>query len=267
VADPAQLADVFDLGVTSGSMNGAQFAASASTASANGWKVGRQVPVSFSDGASSTLTLGAIYTAGDPLGDYLLASSIWAAHTPQATDQAVYVSLAPGADRDTVISALSSVEAKYAGVTVDTKAQFVANQAATVNTYLDIVYLMLALAIVIALLGIANTLSLAVYERTREIGLIRAVGATGEQIRSMIRWEAVITTLIGTVTGLVLGCFLGWTVVTAGASGSGGLGVFTLPVVRLLVILVVCALAGVLAGVRPARRAARLDVLGAIAAP
>ena len=263
VTDPAHLTSVFDLGVTSGSMSSAQLAVSQDTATANGWHVGQRIPVSFDNGTTETVTLGAIYTAGAPLNDYVLASSIWATQNPQVFDRNVYIALAPGADQNAVMASLTSAEAKYAGTTVETKTQYLNNAASAVNTLLDIIYLMLALAVMIALLGIANTLSLAVFERTREFGLIRAVGATGPQIRSIVRWEAVITTMVGTVTGLVLGAFLGWALVTAG-SAAGDFGAFTVPVARLLIILVICAAAGMLAGVRPARRAARLNLLDAI---
>ena len=130
---------------------------------------------------------------------------------------------------------------------------------------LGLVYVMLALAILIALMGIANTLSLSIHERTRELGLLRAVGATRAQLRSMVRWESVIIALFGTVGGLGVG-----PVPRLGAQVRGGrrarLGVFTAARRRqLVVVLVAGGVAGVLAAVRPARRAARLDVLAAIA--
>jgi putative ABC transport system permease protein len=122
---------------------------------------------------------------------------------------------------------------------------------------------MLALAIFIALLGIANTLSLAVYERRRELGLLRAVGQTRRQTRSMLRWESAILSTFGTLVGLVVGTFLGWAVL-ASVAGEGGV-TFVLPVSRMVVVAVLGALAGMAAAFRPARRAARLPVLDAIA--
>jgi putative ABC transport system permease protein len=125
---------------------------------------------------------------------------------------------------------------------------------------------LLALAILIALMGIANTLSLSVYERTRELGLLRAIGETRRQVRSMIRWESVIIAVFGTVGGLGVGVFLGWALVEAASQGTGDMIApsFTAPVGQLAVLLVVGAIAGVLAGLRPARRAAKLPVLQAI---
>jgi putative ABC transport system permease protein len=130
---------------------------------------------------------------------------------------------------------------------------------------LTIIYALLALAIVIALMGIANTLSLSIHERTRELGLLRAVGQTRRQVRAMVRGESVVIATFGAVGGIALGVFLGWALVRVAGSASGAVDVFALPTVRLAVVLVVGALAGVVAGLRPARRAARLDVLAAIA--
>ena len=134
-----------------------------------------------------------------------------------------------------------------------------------IDMVLTIVYVLLALAIVIALMGIANTLSLSIHERTRELGLLRAVGETRAQVRSMVRWESVVVALFGAVGGIGLGTFLGWALVRGVDATSGGLSVVTIPGARLAVVLAVGAVAGVLAALRPARRAARLDVLSAIA--
>jgi putative ABC transport system permease protein len=121
---------------------------------------------------------------------------------------------------------------------------------------------MLALAVVIALLGIANALSLAVYERRREIGLLRAVGQSRRQVRTVLRIESTVVAGFATVVGIALGALLGW--VLAVAAGAGG---FVVPVGRLAIVAVVGVGAGVLAAIRPARRAARLPILDAIAAP
>ncbi|HEV2761208.1 MAG TPA: ABC transporter permease, partial [Acidimicrobiales bacterium] len=143
--------------------------------------------------------------------------------------------------------------------------EYVASVAQGVDMMLGIVYVLLFLAIVIALMGIANTLSLAIHERTRELGLLRAVGQTRRQLRSMVRWESVIIALFGTVGGLGLGVFLGWALVQA--ASAEGFATFAAPAGQLAVVLVAGAVAGVLAGLGPARRAARLDVLQAIGTP
>lgn len=145
-----------------------------------------------------------------------------------------------------------------------TRDEYAASAASGVDIMLTLVYALLTLAVLIALLGIANTLTLAVHERTRELGLLRAVGQTRAQLRAMVRWESVLVAVFGTAGGMALGAFLGWALVEA--SDSAGTGVFAVPPGRLAVVLLVGLLAGVLAGWRPARRAARLDVLRAIAA-
>ena len=127
------------------------------------------------------------------------------------------------------------------------------------------VYAMLALAVVIALMGIANTLSLSIHERTREFGLLRAIGQTRREVRSTVRWESVIVAIFGTVGGIGLGTFLGWGLMRALAAQEG-FGTFALPVTSLTVVLVLAAVAGVVAAWRPAKRAGQLDILDAIAA-
>jgi len=125
-----------------------------------------------------------------------------------------------------------------------------------------LVYALLALAILIALLGIGNTLALSVFERTRELGVMRAVGMTRRQLRATIRWESVIIALQGTVLGLMIGVFFGWALVLA--MKDQGLTVFSLPVLSLVIVVVLAAVAGVVAAILPGRRAARLNILHAI---
>ena len=133
---------------------------------------------------------------------------------------------------------------------------------ALVDQMLGLVYALLALAIIIALLGIGNTLALSIVERTRELGVLRAVGMTRSQLRSAIRWESVIIAVQGALLGLVIGLFFCWALVTA--LEDEGLNTFAVPFTSLVVVVVLAALAGVVAAVLPARRASRLDVLRAV---
>jgi len=121
---------------------------------------------------------------------------------------------------------------------------------------------LLELSVAIALIGIANTLALSVYERTRELGLLRAVGTTRGQLRSMVRAEALVTSTFGALRGLVLGAFLGWAMVAA--MRSGGITQLVFPVQQLLLVTVIASLAGLLAAIAPSRRAARLNILRAV---
>ena len=151
----------------------------------------------------------------------------------------------------------------YPGVTVMDQGAFKASIAKPFNQLLGLVYALLLLAVVIAVLGIANTLALSIYERTRELGLLRAVGMTRSQLRSTIRWESVIIALQGTLLGLVVGVFFGWALLRALASTAGTL-VFSIPYRTLALVVVFGALLGVVAAIMPSRRAAKLDVLKAV---
>jgi putative ABC transport system permease protein len=144
-----------------------------------------------------------------------------------------------------------------------TAAQFKQDQAGQINTLLALIYVLLALSVIVSLFGIVNTLILSIYERTRELGMLRAIGTSRKQVRQMIRYESVITALIGGVFGLVIGILGAVLVTTLALSGSGF--VQSIPVGTLAVLLVVAALAGLLAAQLPARRAARLDMLQALA--
>ena len=150
----------------------------------------------------------------------------------------------------------------YPNAELQDQQQFKESQTQQVNRVLNLIYALLALAVVIALIGITNTLGLSILERTSELGLLRAVGMTRSQLRAVIRWEAVIIALLGTALGIVIAVFFGWALVTA--LEDEGFSTFVVPVGRLVTIVVLAAFAGVLAAVLPARRAAKIDVLDAI---
>jgi putative ABC transport system permease protein len=261
VADPATVGTVLRVGAAVERLGDGQLAIADSVARTRSWAVGRTVPVQYADGARQTVTVAAIYPANPLLGDYLIPERTWRAHTAQYVDSAVY--LAVSGDPGQVRPAVTAVAARYGAPAVRDRQELVDTAAQSVTTLLNVVYVLLVLAVLIALMGIANTLSLAVHERTREIGLLRAVGATRRQIRSMMRWESVITALFGTVGGVVVGTLLGWVLVRA--SSDQGIGTFAAPLEPLIVILAGGAVAGLLAGLLPARRAARLPLLTAIA--
>lgn len=175
----------------------------------------------------------------------------------------IFLRLDDGASATDVESALDAALAPYPMAELQSREGYIDAQAASIDTLVNLIYGLLALAVVIAVFGISNTLSLSVYERTRELGLLRAVGATRGQVRSMIRWESVITALLGAVQGVVVGSALGYAVVVA--LRDQGFEEFTLPIGTLGFVLLVGILCGVIAAARPARRAARLEVLAAIA--
>ena len=225
--------------------------------------MGTQLPVILPDGTKTALDVEAIYTSRDLAGDYVLPQTAWAPHAVQTFESAILVKLSPGTSAAAGVAAVRQVAAPYGSPTVQDRAAFVSSAGGIINTVLGIVYVLLALAIVIALFGIANTLSLSIFERTRELGLLRALGETRQQLRASLRWESVIIALFGTVGGLGLGVFLGWALADA-VDIAQGITTFTAPPAQLVVILVVGGLAGILAALRPARRAARLPMLAAI---
>ncbi len=268
VVDPAQIGQVLNLHSSAGSVSalGAdQLGVSKRQADSKHWQLGTTVPVVLPDGTASQLIVGAIYTSRDIVGDYVMPIALWTPHAIQSVDSAIFVKLAPGTSVAVAEAAVSRVTAAYGKLTVADHAAYVKSASSGVGLLAGLVNVLLVLAIIIAVLGIANTISLSVYERTREIGLLRAVGETRRQLRSMIRLESLIVSLFGTVGGLALGAFLGWALVE-GASKSSGIGTFSAPVTELVVVLVLGGIAGVIAAIRPARRAARLPVLAAIAA-
>ncbi len=266
VADPRQLVRVLDIGVIQGSvadLGPTALAVSDTFARTKGWTIGSAVPMAFVDGAESTFTVGAIYTGSDVVGDLAMSRAAWAPHAQQDLDDTVLVALAPGVRLADGKALVEQIARPYAGTVVQDREEYLASVASSINRTLRIIYVMLALAVLIALMGIANTLALSVLERRRELGLLRAVGETRRQVRSMIRGESMIIAVFGTLGGLGLGLFFGWALVRA--ASSQGIGVFAAAPSQLAVVLVAGAGAGVLAAVRPARQAARLDVLTAIA--
>jgi putative ABC transport system permease protein len=173
------------------------------------------------------------------------------------------VKLKPDADRAQAATDLEAIAAEYPEVKFEDRAQFQKTQADQINQVAVLINLLLAFSLIIAILGIAITLALAVFERTRELGLLRAVGMTRPQMRSMVRWESVVIALLGTLLGIVLGSFFGWATVTS--ASDEGLAVLRIPVLQLAIVALIAAFAGVWAARRPAQRAAKLDVLEAIA--
>jgi putative ABC transport system permease protein len=180
-----------------------------------------------------------------------------------ALDIAILVVAAESVSLDDLRADLDEVTAAYPSAQLDDAASFTESQAATIDQLLAIVTMLLALAVIIALLGIVNTLALSVFERSRELGLLRAVGTTRRQVRAIVRWESVIVAVLGALLGAGLGLAFG-AALTRGLAGEG-LSVLDVPGGRLGLYILAAAVAGVLAAIGPARRAAKVDVLQAVA--
>jgi putative ABC transport system permease protein len=168
---------------------------------------------------------------------------------------------APGTDADALRRAEDQALKGFPTAKPMTIAEFKDEQNKGVNGLVGLIYALLSLSVIVALLGIVNTLALSVHERTRELGMLRAVGMTRRQVRKMIRGESVITAAIGAVLGIVLGIV--FALIVSRPLASDGF-VFTLPVGALIAVFIFAGIAGVLAAIPPARRAAKVDVLRAV---
>ncbi len=195
--------------------------------------------------------------------DAVSSLATYAAPDSADVDATVYGARGEGADPAEARAALRAAVADFPNAEVLDQAEAAAGRAAAVDQVLGLITVLLGFAVLIALLGITNTLALSIVERTREIGLLRAVGMTRRQLAGMIRAEAVLTAAVAAVVGTAVG--LGLAAATLAGLSSDGPLVIRVPVVQLVVVVVAAVLAGLAAGLLPARRAARLDVLTAIA--
>ena len=267
-ADLVGVAAVSELDVSQGSFDEigeTGFAVTTDYARDRQWTLGADVPVSFADGATTTLTLQAVFDNSNAIGEVLIPSAVWQPHQGRSGDTGILIALTDGVSVSDGKAAVQAVADRFGRPDVQDRDEFVDSNTAEIDQMLGLIYGLLGLAILIAVLGIANTLSLSIHERTRELGLLRAVGQSRAQLRSTVRWESVILSVFGTVGGVGLGTFLGWGVMRA-MKVQEGFGTFALPVPSLVVVLVLALFAGVVAAIRPARRAAKLDILAAIAA-
>jgi putative ABC transport system permease protein len=266
-SDVATMADIIELGEVAGDLDHlgtSEIAVSADWAEDEGYDVGDALELRFADGEPGALTIAATYTESDLMGDHLVDVSVLEPHQAVASDFLVLIDLAEGIDLEDGRAAVAAVAEPAGDPLVETSAEYLDAMASELDAALGLVYGLLALAVAIALIGIANALSLSLHERTRELGLLRAVGQTRRALRATVRWESVIISLFGTIGGLALGTFLCWGLVRAIAT-TEGFARFAPSYPTIAVVMVVAVLAGVLAAWRPARRASKLDVLEAIA--
>jgi putative ABC transport system permease protein len=263
--DPVAYEQVVRTEVTAGRLGdlaGGGLAVKDTVAEANGWTVGETVPMEFPRTGVQQVPVRAIYKDNSINGDYLLSLADYQGDYTDQQDFQVYVKAAPGVAPAASRAAVDRVTADFPNITVRDQAEYKAENARQIDQLINLFYSLLGLAVLIALFGIVNTLALSIFERIRELGLLRAVGATRRQLRSMIRWEAVIIAVLGAVLGLAVGLFFGWTVVRA--LRSQGITEFTLPVGQLVGFVLAAGVAGILAAILPGRRAARIDVLRAV---
>jgi len=268
--DTATIDGLMDLEVSSGSItdvHGDGLALASDHATARGLGLGDTVTLTFAGTGDVPLTVRALYD-GSVLGagdtPYIVNLDTFEANVTDQFDREVYVGIVDGVDAATSTAALETLLEGWPNAELQDQAGFKEVITSEIDTMLNLIYGLLALAVIIALIGIANTLALSVHERTRELGLLRAVGMTRRQVRTAIRWESVLISLLGTGLGFVLAVGSAWGITKA--LSDDGVTTFVIPGQQLTVIVGLAAFAGVLASLGPARRAARLNVLEAIAA-
>jgi len=230
-------------------------------AAANDWQVGSKVPVRFADGRSETLTIVGIYAVNEMVGPRVIAADVYLEHALKPSPFAVAVNTA--ATDAATLAALEQALKDYPTLQVQDQSGFKEAMSKEVDGLIGFLTALLTMSIIIAAVGVVNTLALSVIERTREIGLLRAVGTSRRQLRRMIRLESVVIALFGALLGIGIGVVFGWAIQRA--LSDEGLNVLSVPAGTLVVYLVVAAVIGVLAALWPAWRAGRMDVLKAIA--
>jgi len=229
-----------------------------------GLSVGDRVDVAFAATGDQQLVVRGIHADATFAGNYVISQEAWDANFTDRIDSVVMAKAVDDVDPAAARAAVESALAAFPQAEIEDRQEFLASQQAQIDQVLVTVNVLLLLAVVIAVLGIANTLALSVFERTRELGLLRAVGMSRRQTRRMVRWEAAIVSLFGAVLGVVVGLVFGYAASTA--MPESFLDRVSVPGGTLFGLLVLAVLAGLAAAILPARRASRLDVLQAITA-
>jgi len=264
--DPRSGFDLFDVRVVAGSVRGLDengIAVFADRARRGGWRVGDTLPVRFGDTGSRRFTIAALLDSRDLTGTFVMGTAAFDANLPQSGDAQIWIQLAPGVSVADGRAAVGPLLAGFPSADVEGLAEFKAAVKAQYDVLLVLVNALLTLTIVIAVIGIVNTLILSVVERTREIGLTRAVGATRGQVRATIRWEALLIAAFGLVGAVTVGVAFGWVLVRALADE--GFTVFALPWGPLALCAAVTGVLTLGAAVVPAAWAGRRRVLAALA--
>ena len=260
------LTDLVDLGMVSGSVDDfgkGTMLIGVKQAEALGLHAGDDITVTFPETGEVSLTVAGTFERDALTGSaYVVSLEDFAANVTSRLDEAILATAADGVAAEDAKEAATAALADYPNVVVNDPSGLTESAQAQVDQLLGIVTALLLLAVVVAILGIVNTLVLSVVERTRELGLMRAVGATRTQVRTVVRRESVLMSVLGAVTGIALGTASG--IALSRALADQGVSSLQVPVATLVAYLVVAAVVGVLAAIGPARRASRVDVLRAI---
>jgi putative ABC transport system permease protein len=265
--DPATASSVLDTSTTAGAFTDlAQpdtVSVSKRVADDQQLAVGDTLSMTFAETGAQKLEVVAIHDESTLLGDYVVSLDTYDANVAQVFDQIVFVTFADGVSAEQGQAAATKALADYPNVEAKDQQATKDAQSKAIDQVLSFVIVLLLLSIVIAVFGIVNTLGLSIYERVRELGLVRAVGMSRVQVKRMVRVEAVIIAVLGAILGLVIGLVFG--VALQRALAPLGIDRLAIPVGQLAIFLIAAAVCGVLAAVFPARRAAKLNVLEAIA--
>ncbi len=231
-----------------------------------GWQVGDTVDMGFAASGLQELPIVGIYAERDALpngASFLLGLDEYERNYATQLDFAIGITVAEGLDADAARDPIASAAAEFPQVNVENQTEFRESREEQINVLLNVLTLLLVLAVLIALFGITNTLVLSVTERTREIGLLRAVGMSRWQVRRMVLWEAVVVAVLGGLLGAAVGLFFG--IIVVAALGTFGITELSIPIGQIVFLVLFAAVVGVIAAIFPARRAARLNILEAIA--
>ncbi|MFJ3274527.1 ABC transporter permease [Streptomyces sp. NPDC086776] len=245
-----------------GSLADGRIAVAEKTAEKRGWKVGTDIPVTFGDKKQGTLTVGAVYKDSEFVSPVIVSTEVVNPHEAKPFIPQIFVKMDGGrttANEKALISALGENPAITVMDHQDIRDQF----GGMINLILNILYGLLAMALLIAVLGVVNTLAMSVFERQQEIGMLRAIGLDRRRVKRMVRLEAVVISLFGALIGIGLGVFLGWAIGETIRASIPGYEL-VLPWDRIGIFLVLAGLVGVLASLWPARSAAKLNMLNAI---
>jgi putative ABC transport system permease protein len=264
--DPANLGSVLRLNMISGSASaittGNTAILDSTEATAADVHQGQTVTFNFPQGATVRIRVGGIYTANALVSGYIVSLATMLPNVPTARDSLVLANAAGGTAASQAERALHQDVKAFPLLMAMSRSEYRTFIGASLDSFLNLIYTLLAFAIIIAVLGIANTLILSVLERTREIGVLRALGMTRSQTRSMVRWESVIISLLGAVLGLSVGLGLG--VAVSASLHDLGITEVAVPGLNLILYAVVAGVFGVVAAIFPTIRASRVDILRAI---
>ena len=266
VIDPQTAQGIFELEMVQDkqeSLTPTGILVSDSRAKSKGWVIGTLIDIVMVDGTAKKLAIQGTFRPSGFIGSYVIDRGVFSGTNNSYFDTVIYLKLKEGVSTSDARDALTAVTTAKGLGELQSRDEFIDSQSGQVNQILGLIYGLLALSVVIAIVGIVITLLLSVFERQREIGLLRAVGMTRSQVRTTVRWESVITSMFGAVVGVVLGIVMG--VVLIAVLADNGIAAFRLPIKSTLIILVLSFVIGVIAAIYPARRATKIEIMQAIA--